>query len=101
MYVAYPSKLNTWPDMTTSTFTVIAALNHSKNFAVYCLTSSDMREALNEFVCSLFYRLRGKKGLDGECGNCGSDKNQTENEYSSARIPAATSGVPTTTSNCK
>ena len=104
IYVTYPNKLNEWSDMTTSTFTVIAVLNHSKNFAVYCLTSSDMREALREYACSLFSRLGGKKGLDVDCGDCGSDKNPRDDDYSSSRIPAASSGLPTTpttTSNCK
>lgn len=95
--MTYPNTLNNWVNITRSTFTVLAALNHSKNFAVYCLTSSDMRQASREYVCSLFYKLKGKKGLDGQCEDCGSDNNQSENR---TRTPAA-SGVSSTTSICK
>ena len=59
MYVSYPDKLNSWPDAAKSTFTLIAILNHGKNFAVYCLTSSDMREALREAARSLLARGGG------------------------------------------
>ena len=62
MYVSYPDKLNSWPDAAKSTFTLIAILNHGKNFAVYCLTSSDMREALREGARSLLARARGGGG---------------------------------------
>ena len=105
MYVTYPEKLNTWSDLTTSAFTVIAALNHSKNFAVYCLSSSDMREALREYACNLYFWLRGKRDLDGECGDCGgsdgNDRKENGKESSATRIPSAVapSELPTSTSN--
>ena len=99
MYVTYPDKLNSWPDAARASFTLIAILNHGKNFAVYCLTSSDMREALREAARSLLARFKGG-GRDigeGECGE-GSDVERRENENGASRILSA-SGL-TTASTC-
>ena len=101
MYVTYPDKLNAWPDTARSTLTLIAILNHGKNFAVYCLTSSDMREALKEAARSLLARVTGGGGRhsgEGECGGEGSDVERRENENGASRILSA-SGL-TTASTC-
>ena len=96
MYVTYPDKLNSWPDAARASFTLIAILNHGKNFAVYCLTSSDMREALREAVRSLFARVKGGRDIgEGECGE-GSDVEHRERHLAAASGLAAM----TTTSTC-
>ena len=97
MYVTYPDKLNSWPDTARSALTLIAILNHGKNFAVYCLTSSDMREALREAARSLLARFKGGGGRDigeGECGE-GSDIEHRERHLAASGLAAMT-----TTSTC-
>ena len=100
MYVTYPDKLNSWPDAARASFTLIAILNHGKNFAVYCLTSSDMREALREGARSLLNRVKGgSRHVEGECGE-GSDVERRENENGASRILAASGLTAMTTSTC-
>ena len=95
MYVTYPDELNDWQDITTSLFFAITALSHSKNFVVYCLTSSDMRQASREFICSMFRALVGQgqqqRGLKG--GSRGD--RECLNDHSPARTPTTSAGTTT------
>ena len=96
MYVTYPDELNDWQDITTSLFFALTAMNHSKNFILYNLTSSDMRQASREFICSMFRALM--VGLGQQRGFKGGPRGDREccNDHSPARTLTTSAGTPTT-----